>query len=126
MRATRAALRQMMEAAGAADITQLARKAGIAHTTLTRVMSANDEDITWKLSASTWMKLSQASGVPITFLGDSIIVEDAKPGARDPEAQRRRARLLMWWDSLSAAEQEHFFRLLTSWSRRTDGASQVS
>lgn len=123
--ATRAALRQMMEAAGVSDLTQLARKAGIAHTTLTRIMSDEGADVTWSLSAKTWMKLSAVSGVPITLLGDRIVVPDTQPRLGETAAERRRARLLEWWDNLPPGEQEHFFRLMTSWAQRTTGMAEA-
>lgn len=123
--ATRAALRQMTEAAGASDLTQLARKAGIAHTTLTRIMSDEGADVTWSLSAKTWMKLLAVSGVPITLLGDRIVVPDAQPRLGETAAERRRARLLEWWDGLPPSEQEHFFRLMTSWAQRTAGMAEA-
>ena len=117
LEAVRSALRHMMKAAQVEDATQLARKAGIAHTTLTRIMAADSADVTWTLSAKTWMKLSQASGVPVVLLGDRVIVPDAQPSAGDGAVQSRRARLLAWWDDLTPAQQDHFVNSFSSWSR---------
>jgi hypothetical protein len=66
-----AIIEEMMDAIGAETRTELATRAGIgAHTTLTRI---DHPDAKHLLSARTWLKLSEATGVPVTFLGNQVI-----------------------------------------------------
>ena len=127
--ATRAVLRQMMDASGVDDATQLARRAGIAHTTLTRLMSTkpigDNPGVTWALSAKTWMKLSEASGVPVTFVGDRILAS-AQPGDRYVVQDPRQVRLLRFWDLLGPTEQELILSTADAWARRLADNSKVA
>lgn len=120
LEAIRAVLRQMMLATGDADPTGLAKRASLTHTTLTRVMK-NDEaspDVTWTLSAKTWQKLSGVSGVPVTFLGERIIVPGLEPGDRYIIKDPVQARLLRFWDLLGPEEKDFVLSIIDSWAER--------
>lgn len=119
--ATRALLRHMIDASGSQDATQLARKAGLAHTTLTRVLAdrpdGGDADITWMLSGKTWMKLSKASGVPVTLLGDEIFPANVKPGIGDAAHDERLVYLLEFWERLGTADnKDRFLQVVDAWA----------
>ena len=118
----RAVLRRMIQAAGVNDPTQLAKAAGLAHTTLTRIMSDKEgeiaPDITWSLSAKTWMKLSAASGVPVTFLGENIIIPSAEPRDGDIIKQPVAMRLLEFWGDLGPDERELIESTIDAWAER--------
>lgn len=71
-------LQKMMEAIGVDTKSELAIRAGLAHTTLTRIDANNPKPKSlpsWK----TWIALSKATGVPVTFLGDKIISGSQQP-----------------------------------------------
>ena len=111
----------MMEASGANDLTDLARKANLAHSTLTRPMALG-ANATWSLSAKTWQRLSEVSGVPVTFIGTKIIVPDAQPRVGDLAHQRRLATLLRFWNQLDGEAQDLFLSMLDAWAKRIAAA----
>lgn len=116
----RAVLRRMIEAAGVPDATALAAKAGVAHTTVTRPLSAksNPDDITWQISARTWMKLSEASGVPVTFLGQRIITPSGDPSSGDPIKQPIDFRVWKFWTNLTNEQRELVSSVIDAWIAR--------
>lgn len=115
----REVLRRMMKAAAVDDPTQLAKKANLAHTTLTRIMSADAEsNLTWTLSAKTWMKLSEASGVAVTFLGDEIMIPSQEPRDGDIVQKQIPARLLRFWAMLGPEEQDLVVSFVDAWAER--------
>jgi hypothetical protein len=120
LEATRAVLRQMMLATGDPNPTQLAKRAGVTHTTLTRIMKDDEAgpDVTWALSGATWMKLSGASGVPVTLLGEKILVPGLEPGDSYIIKDRVQARLLRFWDRLSEEGKDLVLAAVDSWAER--------
>lgn len=121
----RAVIRQMMQATQSPDPTHLAKLADVAHTTLTRIMSekAGDDgsEVTWTLSAKTWMKLSKASQVPVTFLGEKITVPSEKPGDRYIIKQTVPTRLLEFWELLGQDERNLVLTIVDAWAEKTAG-----
>lgn len=74
-----AVLQLMMDAIGVDTRSELATRAGLAHTTLTRISADNPNPKSlpsWK----TWIALSKTTGVPVTFLGDQIVAGGQSPG----------------------------------------------
>lgn len=112
----RLVISEMIRAAGVADATSLARKAGLAHTTLTRLFS--EDAINWSISANTWQKLSAASGVPVTFLGDKIVIPSFEPGDRYIVKDPVEIRLLRFWNLLGPEEKDFVVSLVDSWAER--------
>ena len=72
-------LQIMMDAIGVGTRSELATRAGLSHTTLTRLDAENLKPA-WLPSAKTWIALSKATGVPVTFLGDKIVGGGQHPG----------------------------------------------
>lgn len=119
LEAVKEVIRQMIKSAGVDDPTQLAKRAGLAHTTLTRIMSSEDgSGLSWTLSAKTWMKLSAASGVAVTFLGDQILVPSPEPGDGDVVQKPIPSRLLRFWNMLGPEEQDLVVSFIDAWAER--------
>ena len=75
-------------------------------------------EVTWTLSAKSWMKLSEASGVPVTFIGDKIFVPRAEPGGGYVPQKPIPSRLFRFWDHLGPEEQDLVVSFVDAWADR--------
>lgn len=73
-----AVLQIMMDAIGVDTRSELANRAKLVHTTLTRIDADNPKPA-WMPSTKTWMKLSKATGVSVTIIGDKIVAGGQLP-----------------------------------------------